>query len=498
MGFLHRCLVLPFFSPGVMGDVALWLVTDWVRQLAPLFNDVAGVRVLAPEAVTGAVANHGPPRWVVLWSRRLPGAIPGRPLNSPAGVALLGDGGRVKERLALNGLAVFSPGGPGGRDDGAVIYRVGIFDLQVYGVQRAGPRSPRLRDGRPLAWRQWERITGTALRALHCLGLDSAVVSLAVGRGATRDPAVAGIRLGPMLGRPAAARLKQLLVQWLSGHDRDGAVRLGADPEFMLRHRTSGRMVAASHYFSRYGAVGCDTQSGAGPGEYPVAELRPAARSHPEGLLKEIRRCLALAARQSAAGELEWLAGAHPFTGFPTGGHIHFSGVALSGSLLRALDTYLAVPLFMLEPQDAAAARRRQHGFLGDVRLKRHGGFEYRTLPSWLVDPAVTRGVLHLAWLVARGHRRLSLHLFQDPALQEAFYRGEQAPFRDRLEAIWEDLRGLPDFPASSRALAPLQEMAAAGTPWDDGSDFRSRWRLPGSAVAPWPRGGRWRQTAGA
>lgn len=496
MGFLQRCLVLPFFSSGVVGDVALWLVTDWVPQLAPLFSDVTGVRVLAPEAVTAAVAAHGPPRWVVHWSRRVPQAISGSPLNSPAGVALLGDSLRVKECLALNGLTVFSPGGL--RDDGTVIYRVGIFDLQVYGVQRAGPRSARWRGRRPLLWRQWERITGTALRALHSLGLDSAVVSLAVGSGAVRDPAVAGIRLGPLLGGQAAVKLKQLLVQRVAGAGEGGAIRLGADPEFMLRHRSTGHMVAASHFFSRYGAVGCDTQSGTTPGEYPVAELRPAARTHPERLLAEIRRCLALAARQGAARELEWLAGAHPFARFPTGGHIHFSGLPLSGSLLRALDTYLAVPVFMVEPQEAAVERRRQHGFLGDVRLKRHGGFEYRTLPSWLVDPAVTRGVLHLAWLVARGHRRLSLHLFQDLTLQEAFYRGDQAPFRRWLPALWDDLSKLPDFPASRRALAPLQEMAAAGARWDDGSDFRTRWRLPGSTVAPLTVGGRWRQTAGA
>jgi len=488
----------------VVEHLALWLVTDWVRQLAPLFSDVQGVQVLAPQEAAAAAADHDPPRWVVHWSRRVPGPLPGQPLNSPAGVALLGDSRRVKERLALNGLAVFSPGESRGREEGAVIYRVGVFDLQVYGVQRAGPRSSRVRDGRPLAWRRWERITGTALRALHCLGLDSAVVSLAVDGEAARDPAVAGIRLGPMLGRQGAAKLKELLAQRVSGQDRAGSIRLGADPEFMLRHRDSGRMVAASHFFSRYGAVGCDTQSGAGPGEYPVGELRPNARSHPDGLLREIRRCLALAARQGAAGDLEWLAGAQPFNGYPTGGHIHFSGVALSGSLLRALDTYLAVPVFMLEPQEAAAARRRRHGFLGDVRLKRHGGFEYRTLPSWLVDPALTRGVLHLAWLVARGHRRLSLHLFQDPALQAAFYRGDQAPFRDRLGVIWDDLARLPDFQSSRRALAPLQAMTAAGLPWDDGRDFRARWRLPGAAALPAGAAplrtarSRWRQSAGA
>lgn len=473
MGFLQRCLVLPFFSSGVVGDVALWLVTDWVPQLAPLFSDVTGVRVLAPEAVTAAVAAHGPPRWVVHWSRRVPQAISGSPLNSPAGVALLGDSLRVKECLALNGLTVFSPGGL--RDDGTVIYRVGIFDLQVYGVQRAGPRSARWRGRRPLLWRQWERITGTALRALHSLGLDSAVVSLAVGSGAVRDPAVAGIRLGPLLGGQAAVKLKQLLVQRVAGAGEGGAIRLGADPEFMLRHRSTGHMVAASHFFSRYGAVGCDTQSGTTPGEYPVAELRPAARTHPERLLAEIRRCLALAARQGAARELEWLAGAHPFARFPTGGHIHFSGLPLSAGLVRALDAYLALPLLMVEDPRRARRRRRRYGFLSEVREK-SWGFEYRTPPSWLVSPGYARAVLALTQLVARHWRRLQRDPFLDPRAVRAFKICDKAALRPHFEAVWADLSALPEYARYASDLDALAAVARSGGSWNEQRDFRLAW----------------------
>lgn len=44
-----------------------------------------------------------------------------------------------------------------------------------------------------------------------------------------------------------------------------------------------------------------------------------------------------------------------PQPGFPLGGHLHFSGVALNGALLRALDNYLALPLALLEDKRAVA-----------------------------------------------------------------------------------------------------------------------------------------------
>lgn len=480
--------------------MSLWLVSEEAQQLAPLFADLPRTAVMPPAAAAAALAAGPPPALLVNWSRHplgdQPNSLPrrgqptGRLLNRPAGLAVLADGAQVERRLQLNGLP------PGGQQQ----FSVGILDLQVYGVQRlgpagqagssrsAGPPGPVGRQGRgTLGWRRWERVTGAALRALACLGLDSGVVNVAlVETGGPPSAAVGGIRLGPLLDRGALARLKKLLLGYLRPPGGAPAAkvqpRLGADPEFMLRHRRSRAMLAASRFFHRRGTVGCDTQSGPQPGEYPVGEIRPRPTTNPDLLLLEMRRCLQLAYSRTPGADMDWLAGGRPFPRYPIGGHIHFSGWPLSGQLLRALDTYLAVPVFLIERPALAAARRRRYGFLSDVRLKGHGGYEYRTLPSWLVDPALARAVLHLAWLIVRWPHLLPRALFDDFNLQQAFYYGEQGPLRRHVAQLWADVSRLPGYRQSSKALAPLQQLVQRGRCWPEGGDFSRRWRLTAGA----------------
>ena len=244
---------------------------------------------------------------------------------------------------------------------------------------------------------------------------------LTLGLGSPRDPeAVCRLELGPSLSGAAALALREKVAEWLRSAHRScpeaapvpAPLRLGADPEFVVVEKATGQVLPASRFLPRPGAVGCDGYTSA-PGVYPVAELRPAPSSDPRRLVEHLRRCLQQAAAWLPGEEARWQAGSEPAPGLPTGGHIHFSGIPLSGSLLRALDTYLAVPLFLLEPPGSAARRRARHGFLGDVRPKRHGGFEYRTPSSWLVSPEVALGALCLARVVAGGFS----HLPRDPFL---------------------------------------------------------------------------------
>ena len=69
------------------------------------------------------------------------------------------------------------------------------------------------------------------------------------------------------------------------------------------------------------------------------------------------------------------------------------SRIWLTSRLLRVLDNYLALPFILIEDQNTKL-RRPRYGFLGDFRRKTHGGFEYRTLPSWIVSPRITKGVI--------------------------------------------------------------------------------------------------------
>ncbi|MCZ4142661.1 hypothetical protein BZG17_33240, partial [Escherichia coli] len=123
-------------------------------------------------------------------------------------------------------------------------------------------------------------------------------------------------------------------------------------------------------------------------------------------LIAHLLRAFGSASRSITDHTLIWQAGSMPQRGLPLGGHVHFSGITLNGELLRTLDNYLALPLAMLQ-DPRGDARRPRYGALGDFRLKSHGGFEYRTLPSFLVSPLVAKGVVGLAGLIASNYRRL-------------------------------------------------------------------------------------------
>ncbi|MEX2355649.1 MAG: hypothetical protein WD535_01315 [Thermaerobacterales bacterium] len=476
--------------------MSVWMVTDRPHGLQKLAGGLSGSRVIAPSKVDAALDAGGTPYLIINWAGLDGNDPPVRTLNRRRALALLQNPDVVRERLQLGGFRSL-PRAQGLRSHGGVgAFRVGVLDMEVYAVRRliysrgALHSTARLLVGR----RIWERVTGAALRALHVIGLDAAVVDVLVPmvREHVR-PAILGIRLTPVLAGTACERLQALIRQRLTGPVRaeSGAsgvdlagLTLGADPELMLRHRSGGHLIPASSLFSRRGRVGCDTQSGNRSGEFPIAEVRPGPRRHPDRLVREIRRCLMRAVSQAPYKDIEWLAGARPFPGYGTGGHIHFKGADLSGRLVRALDNYLAVPVFMVEPPEQAAARRLGHGFLGDIRLKKHGGFEYRTLPSWLVAPAVARAVLHLAWLIAGtvtagAASLLDRDLFQDGEWVRAFYAGQKEPFYTVFDELWSDLTRLPGFAASAEALAPLRQMITERVSWPDARDIRLAWLLP-------------------
>ena len=96
-----------------------------------------------------------------------------------------------------------------------------------------------------------------------------------------------------------------------------------------------------------------------------------------------------------------------PFRGHPIGGHIHFSQIQLTTDLLHALDTYLAIPDLLVEGSHRSRRRRRRYGYLGEYRLEGHGGFEYRTLSSWITTIHRAQATLSLAKIIAVEYPRL-------------------------------------------------------------------------------------------
>src|SRR5690606_27831164 len=206
--------------------------------------------------------------------------------------------------------------------------------------------------------------------------------------------------------------------------------------------------------------------------------LRPRPSSSPRELIVRLYRGMLLAAKKINNPNVSWLAGALPRPGLPIGGHIHFSGVPLGSAILRALDNYVTLPLVLLEDK-RGLKRRPTYGFLGNFREKFHGGFEYRTPPSWLVSPTLTKGILSLAKLIALNYPFLTYWPLRDVSVQKAYYRGEEEVVKSIVPALWREVRRLPQYAEEQNALDPHYDYLMSGKTWDESEDIRQKWRIP-------------------
>jgi len=223
------------------------------------------------------------------------------------------------------------------------------------------------------------------------------------------------------------------------------------------------------------GVAGCDAGPPGTRGVFPVAELRPAPRGEPRALLAQLMSAAATADRLIADRTLAWRAGGMPLRGWALGGHLHFSGVTLTAPLLRALDNYLALPMLLLE-DTRAAARRPRYGVLGDFRYQPHGGFEYRTLPSFLVSPVVAKGAVYLAHLIVSRYEDLPLRPLDREDLHAAYYRGDKLPLRAAMAPLKAGLRDLRGYELAAPYIEPLFSYIDKGKTWDETRDIRRLW----------------------
>jgi hypothetical protein len=335
-----------------------------------------------------------------------------------------------------------------------------------------------------------------AVRAVYALGLATGCVRVGIDReGSTvvleADPAPPlDERLAEVFAeainrygaeREAAERLEEAL----AGGERLSAagsssrnVLLGADPEFVLR-RPDGHFVSASRYLEKEGRVGCDAVVlSRSRVIHPLAELRPKPSVDPRELVRELHRTMRQAAKLITDSSLAWLSGSMPAKGLPIGGHVHVSGIWVNERLLRALDNYVALPLLLAEGE-AAGLRRPRYGFLGDCRRKRHGGFEYRTLPSWLASPELALSVLALVRTVVLHYRELPQTPLNRADVQRAYYSGDKNELLPVVKGLWTDLEPLPVYREFKKELDACRDRLFRLEGWDEQADFRIPWKIP-------------------
>ncbi|WP_413372171.1 putative amidoligase domain-containing protein [Paenibacillus taichungensis] len=389
------------------------------------------------------------------------------------------------DRLKRSGIEVLASQGRRDRELGLrVRYDVEICCLQAIRIKRRdtsgmGGAQESVLD-REAASTLFKRIERLATKTLYTVGLDHGAVRLeASGKCGC---SVISIDPRPWKGMTDLSAMyragwKQLQSELDEERHRNAAPILGMDPEFLLVQMPESKIVPASRFLERTGVAGCDSVTIGGRRIYPVAELRPAPSSEPRELLAHLMRAFAAASRSISDHSLIWQAGGMPQRGLPLGGHVHFSGVTLNGELLRALDNYLALPLAVLQ-DPRGSGRRPRYGALGDFRLKSYGGFEYRTLPSFLVSPLVAKGVVALAGLIARGYHQLRQRPLAKAAVHTAFYEGNREVMQAHIPALLDDLTQMDGYERYERYAAPLISQLRQGRTWDESRDIRKLWNI--------------------
>ncbi len=379
--------------------------------------------------------------------------------------------------LDINGI----PFNPNLDDDYIRSYNMLIFDWQCMSIRQ----NPSNRGGKPkyIEEEQVRKGAEMAKRALYVLGLDYGMVKVAVT--AIKKLYVVKIDSSPVIRDKDLTVLLRKLERVIDIANRPNSreVKMGADPEFMLYNIKNGKMTPASQFFPRDGIVGCDALRTPNRQSRPIAELRPRPANSPHRLLANLEDAMQTAYRLAPYKNIKWLAGSRPFQGYSIGGHIHFSNVEMNNHILRALDSYLGLPVFLLENQATAVKRRLKYGFLADFRLKDYGGFEYRTLASWLVSPQIAAAVLCLAKIVASNYLYLTRNCFSGIEAQRAFYEGNQEHLRLMFNDIWSDIKKLSMYSTYQQVLQIIPDMVNSNTNWDEREDMRKSWGITGKAV---------------
>lgn len=324
------------------------------------------------------------------------------------------------------------------------------------------------------------RLERYAVRATYAMGLDYACVYAQVQLSG--KAVITRIDINPIQSEKVndlyAQAINEYGSRWISEEFEHKRAVFGMDPEFLLRN-TQGKIVPASRYLPAKGGVGYDSATVLGRKQiHPLAELRPEPSENITVLVNNLRRTMWMAATQIKDHSLQWIAGGMPVPGLPLGGHLHMSGISLNTRLIRAMDNYLALPLIMIE-DTTTRGRRKKYGRLGDVRRPSHGGFEYRTLPSWIISPRVTKGVLALASLIVQHYDELVDRPLDNSDVLLAYIDGNKQVLEPLVRSLWLQLEATAAYTEHRMYLEPLKNWIMEQRIWNEQCDFRAVWRIP-------------------
>lgn len=387
------------------------------------------------------------------------------------------DQATMRRMLTLHGIAMLTKR----RDESerhVQTFQVLVYGLDVIAVylRRVGALGQIERiEHKQTHHRALIRMMRLAVRAAYCLGLEMARITLRA-HASHQGYAIVAIHPSPRLTQEEEVWLAEAIIQQNDRSQQWKQAVIGMDLECLLC-REDGKIVSAAQFLERHGQAGYDGIRVRGKAVYPIVELRPLPGTAPKHIFQNLMKAMKSAAEQITDTKLSWLAGGMPKQGFCLGGHIHLSHIRLSTKLLKALDNYLALPLVMIEAE-SSRKRRPRYGFLGDFRHQFHGGFEYRTLPSWIVSPTVARGVIALVRIIVDHYEQLNKTPLNDEIYQSHFYMGATTHLRDIVHTIWSDLENTASYERYRHDISPLKHLIMKQERWQEAVDIRAAWHI--------------------
>lgn len=191
------------------------------------------------------------------------------------------------------------------------------------------------------------------------------------------------------------------------------AITVGCDPEFVVLDQNDRPIRFSFDHTDTHGNVGIDHGGS-------VGEFRPKAGT-PAEVTENLKALITtFNKRYLTLNNYKMVAGGGKGYFVDMGGHIHFGGLTFDQnyiSVTRQRNRYrspvtpttndnrliCALDFFIGRRMKKVQGGRRSSGHYGkpsDIESKTWG-FEYRTPPSWLTEPALTEAVLALAHLIA-------------------------------------------------------------------------------------------------
>jgi hypothetical protein len=394
-------------------------------------------------------------------------------INNPKAIRRSLSADHTKEILNINGIEYYELNSDSTYKD----YKVLVFERSALFIKQR----TKGKNGGQFTYveeEQCKKIADTAKRVIYLLGLDYGMVQ--IGQTSNKKIHILSVEDSPTLSDFEINTFFAEILRVIATVSQVGSkeVKMGADPEFMLSNAKNGEMIPASQFFPREGVVGCDSIRMPNRQQRPVAELRPNPDYSPLQLLSNLDQAMQTANKMVPYRHVKWLAGSRPFNGYSVGGHIHFSNVDLNNHILRALDTYIGLPLFLIENQATAVKRRNKYGFLADYRPKEYGGFEYRTPGSWLVSPQIAAATLCLAKIVASNYLKLTRNCFLSAEAQRSFYNGNQDYLKLLFNDIWADIQKLDMYLEYEDKLQIIYDMIKNNRKWEEKEDIRKTWAI--------------------